>query len=201
VNIGVLTLHDPKYRELAGFTNLNKWKYCAKNGYTPLFRECENIRNYWMQYKLVQQELADFDWIWKSDTDLAITNMDIKLESILDRSEDFLIGTDFNGINCGSLFFRNTEWTCDFLCRWLSAEERFAGWTNPDQTALAHMIPLEDRSKWAVLPQRACNSYLYQNYPERGDHSGQYQDGDFCLHLPALSIPKRLQIFRSLKLS
>ena len=108
---------------------------------------------------------------------------------------DLVYSADINGLNAGVLFVRNTDWSRAFVTRWLSSRPMYERHPNADQSALAHLLHGEPREKWGAWPQRTFNSYGYGEYglvhPE-----GEWQKGDFALHLPGLSDGRRLEILR-----
>jgi Protein of unknown function, DUF273 len=76
--------------------------------------------------QIVQAYLADFDWVFWLDSDVWITNPDIRIENILPRRTatlDLAATNDPTGINAGSWMLRNSSWSRAFLEDWWNAEQ------------------------------------------------------------------------------
>ena len=65
-----------------------------------------------------------------------------------------------------------------------------------EQSALVHLLYREPKDKWKCVGQRAFNSYLYELYPGLYCPEGQYQAGDFIIHLPGVANERKLPILR-----
>ena len=198
MRIGCLTIHDDHYQRLADITNPAKRAYCDRHGYTPIFLKSPDRFDYFSFVSEAMNCLPRFDWLWVSGIDGHVTNPAVRLETFLDDEHDFITTCDFNGLNNGSMFMRNTGWMMEFLGKWLVSKHRLGGWTCPEQTALAYLLYLEPKDKWHILrPQRRCNAYMYRElkaeYPE-----GEWEPGDFFLHLAGIPLERRIEILNGL---
>jgi hypothetical protein len=55
-----------------------------------------------------------------------------------------------------------------------------------------------------ILPHPSLNSYPYEHYPEFKNvthEQGNWEEGDFLLHCPALPYEKRAEILRNAKIT
>ena len=134
--IVVVTAHDEKYEPLAEWTlDKNKLQYCLKHGYKlHCSRDCGAIASGkpimaklppipdthtpcgWGKIFVMKEALhkyPDAEWIFNTDCDVMITNMNVKIEDIVKKyaTDDthILIPADCNGINCGNMIVRNSS--------------------------------------------------------------------------------------------
>jgi mannan polymerase II complex MNN10 subunit len=116
------TLHDFNFNCLAELTlDKNKKIYCEKHNY-PLLVKTDNWKNIPIGFEKAFlifdafKKYSNCDWVFFSECDTLITNMDIKLENIIkNEQKHFVITTDLNGINAGSFFVRNSLEGKEFL--------------------------------------------------------------------------------------
>jgi hypothetical protein len=167
-------------------------------------------------YKLLamkyQLETNKFDYIMYLDMDMVIMNPSISLNTLLSlappQNSDFILTKDFNGINTGVMFAKNTEFTKWFLqTAWdqtqLIGPYSIDGIPHPfeyEQRAFHFMLDTEIwqkrklpkyngnttelRSHFAVLPQCTMNSYLLHPLEFRANpEESQYISSDFIIHL------------------
>ncbi|OUM61877.1 glycosyltransferase family 34 protein, partial [Piromyces sp. E2] len=107
-----------------------------------------------------------YDWIFWIDSDVILTNPNIKLESFLPPEQfddiNLVITHDVNGLNNGIFFFRVNAWSYEFFMKSytyayynLKTELYF-----PDQSSMLHVLQdMEDSSHYIVVPQNWFNSY------------------------------------------
>lgn len=212
MNITILTLYFDNYQPLADIVLPNLREYCRKHDYH--FYHYQEKNRDGVSYGFSKLELLllvlyenKHDYIFVTDLDIFITNPEIKIESFIDDQHDFFITEDVNGINAGSFIIRNTEWSKRWIEFILSQREGFAN----EQLVMQKFMWLKKwRTKIKVLDHPSINSYPYPEYLSEwkqfaGDaeypthEEGNWQEGDFILHLPALSLERRIEIFSELK--
>ena len=240
--IVVLTLNDEKYKPLADITAIkNKKVYCDKHGYTfhhvedagqslcgkPLKAgnppiETEYTPLGWGKMyaiKNVMDTYPDCSWIFNTDTDAMITNMDGKLEDIIkicsDQNTHIIMPTDINGINCGNMFVKNTDIGRAFVDTVIAGMPFYRNWYLFENQLMQDLLVgthLEESgitpggTLWSkvgkVVPQRLFNSYDYsghpmlKNRPHFNDilgNDGQWKRGDFMIQWPATSLEYRIE--------
>lgn len=221
------SLHNEEYEPLAELTlQNNKVKYCKRYGY-PLVVKSDGWHPMPMGFEKAYvffdafEKYPTCEWLFFSECDALITNMNITLESILDRIQPaptthMIITTDGNGINAGNLFIRNSPESKEFLQYMLQIKDKY-----PHEQAFFNDCAATTGSQHAkypqfirIVPQWLFNSYDYQTIPwlfARGPaqiwefedytrdyfgHRGQWEKGDFLIHWPSLSLEKRLQLAR-----
>jgi SAM-dependent methyltransferase len=197
-HIGVVACWDANMRELAAVTVPNHREYCQRWGLEYLGEEREPGDRHaaWLHFQLLREALPRFDWVVCLDLDLIFLNHTISLETYLDPDADFITTYDVNGLNCGVMLVRNTEWARSFLRRLWEAGPRFNGHPSSEQTALTYLLYKEPKKRWKVLPQKGLNSFLYGEYPWLDYPEGNYSSGDLILHMPARPNPRRIEVFQ-----
>ena len=202
MNIGIVTLHNESYKDLAYYTfDNNLIEYAKKQSYS-IFCKTDNFSTEYMIYFEKIKFIIDtfnnnptIDWLWWIDTDAMVTNYNIKLESIIDNDYDIIMSTDFNGLNCGSFLVKNTSKGKAWLEMIFSQRfvYRFYSHAWPEQ-----IIIMETARNYTeilkVIPQKTFNSYYYSLYGENYGHdgsgldrlglSGNWEPGDFVIHWP-----------------
>lgn len=238
----VVTVNDEKYKPLAHITAIkNKKAYCDKYGYKFVHIEDggEKLAGvptqpgnppikpthipigwgkiYAMKYAL--NTYPDSQWIFSSETDAFITNMDRKLEDIIkicaDQNTHIIIPSDVNGINCGNMFVRNSDVGRAFLDTIIAGMPLYRNWylfenqliqdllvgTHLEETGITQGGTLWSRVG-KVVPQRLFNSYDYKGHPTLKNRphfndilgtDGQWKSGDFMIQWPATSLEYRIE--------
>lgn len=121
---------NPPYMDLS--TKINK-SYCDKWGYDfkIINHKVAKIPYYWLRVQdlLNLLETTDYEYICYMDVDAVFYNHDLSVENIVDHIEketnityDMFIGNDITDgkiLNSGVFFIKNTQWSKDFIKRWL----------------------------------------------------------------------------------
>jgi hypothetical protein len=197
--IYVITAWDGNQDALAKVSMPNILAYCHRHNYGLIQARNGERHPCWWKVKAVEQALAEIkpDWAVWLDIDLWITNHTTKLEYWMSLDHDFVCSYDKNGLNAGVLFFRNTEWTRQLLERWWETDTH--GCVSPEQSALAYCLPaMNANSKWCCRPQKEFNAYDYSEYGY-SYASGQWEVGDFILHMPGVTNERRIERFTQLR--
>lgn len=186
------------FKSITELTLLRLQLYCSLHKYSLFVNECDlkSPEIVWQRIPDIQKVLADHDVAIHLDADILITNPDIRMEDILrDDGTDCWFGTDTYGINDGFCTFRNTESSQHLLC-WL-ADSVNRGYSSPQDAmgTFLHTPELRVDCNITLLPQHMVNSYMTEEYGEL-DPAGQWKEGDFILHLPAMSNDRRVEILK-----
>jgi hypothetical protein len=211
------TLHTANYERLAAITYNNKLYYCKKHKY-PLLLKNNNWRNIEIGFEKAFLILDAFnqypscEWVFFSECDTFITNMDIKLETIIqNESKHFVITTDSNGINAGSFFVRNSAEGKLFLKTLIDNISSFGNEQHYFQ--VVHDANYYNLSNLISLyPQRSFNSYEYSTMIKRNiglrnldldcfENNGNWEYGDFMIHWPSFSLEDRILLGEKYSLS
>ena len=166
------------------------------------------------------QKHPDVEWIFSSETDCMITNMDIKLEDIIEKyaNQDthFMVPADCNGTNCGNMLIKNSEIGRSFINTIIAGLPVYRHWYLFENQLIQDLLigsHLEETgmkpggtTMWSrlgkVLPQRVMNSYDYKSSPllhMRPEYKdilgtdGQWQEGDFIIQWAGTDLDFRLK--------
>lgn len=194
MNILLVTMWGNSYKEIADVTVPIMEYYAKKHNYG--FAQILLSDSIDWPYKKHEffKTAYDYDVIFYLDVDCLITNLNIKVEFFIDDKNDLFITKDWNEINGGSLILKRTE-------SGMQLNEliiKMKGIFENEQNAIVWLMGHENFSKFVkILPHPSINSYLYENYKEIGvltPEQGQWEEGQFILHTPALSFERRIDI-------
>ena len=123
----------------------NKRMYAERHGYAMVVLdhapEGGTRHPAWYKYSLALQMLSDHEYVWIIDVDTMITNMDQKLEDIINPAYHMIVGVDPNGSsNTGSVIIRSTDWSKLFLMYLWSIDNGERSGVVWDQSAFEHAI-------------------------------------------------------------
>lgn len=194
-----VTTWSPYYQPLADITLPNLWDYAFKHDYLVYEHKIEDGKFHFEKHKVFKELFnGGAGIIFYKDIDSMITNLTIPIESFIDLENDFYITKDKTELNGGVMILKNTSWCMVFNDAVLS----YKNLVNNEQNAINLMYKNPQANDFIkVLPQSTINSYLYEMYPEIGKQAhehGQWEEGDFLLHLPALTIEKRIEILKNI---
>lgn len=204
----LITTASLSWRNLANLVVPIQIEYCNKHKYVHIQRTVPSEFEFHKIKAVIEVLDEGTDLVFCLDLDTLITNHNIKIESFLDAKHDFYITQDINEINVGAVIVKNTKWSNRLL------EEIFLyGNAENEQNALK---PFMSDPKVKILPHPSINSYPYDEYaPTYGlipgrkpllgiegkptHEQGNWEQGDFIMHLPGLPMERRLEIFRKTK--
>lgn len=198
MKIGCAVHYTLSWEKLAAITIPILEKYCDKHKYLAAIDEVMNYSRYTGIDKIITalDSLEQNDVVMVLDADVLITNFTINIEDFIEDNYDLYISKDIHGINAGVFIIKSGEWSLKFLQYLLDS---IGGDIHCEQDAINKYINGKGMDKIKLLPQNSINSMLYENYAEgeQTHENGQWQVGDFILHLPAMSIQKRIEIFQN----
>lgn len=196
----------PNFQELADVTMPPLRKYCEQHGYRLVIHMDEKHQDDPRPFGFRKTEAALTELqrlpygtgiLCVMDADILITNHSIKLESFLDLEHDMWATHDVNGFNSGIYLIRATRGTAKLLEDAISRSSNIG--VHGEQDALRDTLRLIGfRDLLKIVPHPSFNSYLYTEYGLTMEHhQGQWEKGDFCLHLPGRENSRRIEIFTS----
>lgn len=194
-----VTTWSPYNQPLADVTLPNLWEYAFRHDYLVYEHKIEDGKFHFEKHRVFKQLFNDgVDVIFYKDIDSMITNQTIPITNFLDDKNDFYITEDTTELNGGVMILKNSEWCRNFNNTILS----YSGEVNNEQNAINILYRnKQENDLIKVLPQSTINSYLYESYPEIGKQTheqGQWEEGDFLLHLPALTLERRIEILKNI---
>lgn len=221
---GLLVVYNNNFSELSKITlDKNKKLYAQRHNY-HLFEKT----TWTSHFDRIHAVLELFDthphlsWLWYTDTDVLITNFKTTIQEKTSGTHDLLISTDVNGLNTGSILFRNSSQCRALLHELLKVEKEALQHWDSEQWALNQLFgfpgthhpnyPQGDSLKiphpWdktiQVVPQRMLNSYDYNLYPyipkpalDKLLTDGSWQLGDWAVHFPGVSESEKINLCNS----
>jgi hypothetical protein len=182
--VTMLTAYDDALAPLGEISRGNKAAYCGRHGYRFVCRTSgfdSERPSSWSKIRFVRAELDHADWVFWSDADSLVMNSALRLTDFIDDSVELVLSADpYHGINAGCFFVRNSSWARAFLDRVYARTEflHHPWWENAALIAL-YEEDAEVRRHVAVVPNKLFNGYPYEG--------GNYEAGDFMIHLPGLA--------------
>lgn len=192
----------PTYAEISKITSKSVIDYSNSHGY--YYAICDEDLSgraiSWDKVFLTRKYLQEYSYVWCIDSDVQIINHNRKLEDIVDKNHDVFITcyySDINHLNTGSIIYRNSEWTHNFLKEiWEDAE-----FIEPrpncffEQSAIMKWYKNhpDEQHHFKMLKVRDCNSHYHGGMTHMDVN---YQKGDLCVHLCGTDNYYRMETFK-----
>lgn len=213
MKICVATLYNDRYKSIAEETIPNKKEYCLTKGLDFICKTEGFSIDLGFEKILLLIDLISskkYDWIYWCGCDTLITNFNLKLDDFIDENFHLIATTDSHGFNSDSFLIKSSPESLLFCNSVMGLFDKYnrVGQCAMEQDAMNELF--SDRFSHFVkfLPQRAFNSYLYdlyvhmKEYSERKDlfgNIGEWASGDFLLHIPGISLDRKLSILKDYK--
>jgi hypothetical protein len=198
----IATIYNPDYAFICDVTNPNKQRYAARHGYEfiPSVIEISHLDLSFARYgwytRLLQSNF--YDWLFCCDGDMIFTNFTILLNSFVGTDHHFVIAKDALMVQAGVFLVRNSPHGRSILRRISAMQSQFRDGLRDQEAIQVAMSEFPEAFK--VLPQRRLQSYEYGLYKDLGGNylkaqdadgnDGQWQPGDFALHVPGVGEQK-----------
>ena len=182
----------------------SKVEYCNRHGYTYILGGEE----YWdrdrpfswskvpFMLKNIREAIVSglYDYIWMSDADVLITNMDLRIEdqilAFFPAQKDLLMTFDScHHINAGNIIFRPCAWAVDFLERTYQQTDVIyhIWWENAAMCKLFEENEA-DRAHLEVTGKH----YMFNAYLMGMPNERLWQQGDFLVHFAGVYDTKKM---------
>lgn len=201
MKIALVTFNSVDYQELADITLPGKQAYCMRHGYDLLSGIHSGADSMgWDRIAVVQQHLPNYDAVMWIDTDAIITNHTKPVTDVLKPGDQFVLTADLYGINTGTFIAVRTQMTVQFLFAILHAGPQLVAHHHwKEQEMIIRLLTGPPFEKFAtVLPQNAMNSYINGELGRPDWFMGNYQPGDWIVHLAGVPYARKLEIARFL---
>eukprot|EP00759_Apiculatamorpha_spiralis_P020283 PhF_6_TR2570/c0_g1_i1/m.4354 len=143
----------------------------------------------WSKIPMLKRWLPHYDWVMWMDGDAFFMDAEKSLDTVLDDKYDFIVAKDWNDINLGIFFIKNSPYSFQLLeDMWNVPRQHW--YPFEEQSALHHLTSLERNRAVAEQnlkhikfpPQRDINAYPDEfSY---GNQVAMYRKGDFIAHFP-----------------
>ncbi len=200
MNICILILYTNSWQNIADVVLDNAVEYTYKHGYNLSIRRYPECFSGYDKLEWSKSLLLENDYVWNLDLDALITNHNIRIEQFLDSDKNFFITYGANTYNAGSFILKKSAWANWFIEYLLSkkGEEKM----HCEQDAILKYIEEYGTEDICILPHPSINSFMYDLYPEYSNvkhEEGNWEEGDFVLHLPGIGMDKRYEILKNTK--
>jgi hypothetical protein len=179
----------------------SKRAYCARHGYEYIQAEEESWDRTrpisWSKVPLLKKYAAmkdKYDYIWMSDADVYITNLDLKLEDhvlpLLPDNKDFLLTYDScQHVNAGNVILRPSEWSLTFLDKvWDQKEFLYHIWW--ETAAICHLMATNPSDMLRIECTR--DAYRFNAYLQGVEGARLWQPGDLLVHFAGVYDPVKM---------
>jgi hypothetical protein len=169
----------------------SKRSYCARHGYEYIQAEEESWDRTrpiaWSKVKVWKKYAAmkdKYDYIWISDADVYITNLNLKLEDhvlpLLPDNKDLLLTYDScQHVNSGNMILRTGEWAVDFCQRvWDQTEFIYHIWW--ENAAICHIMATSSSDMLRI--ECTTEAYRFNAYLQGVEGARLWQHGDLLVH-------------------
>jgi hypothetical protein len=184
VRIALVTFNTSAYQELADITLPGKFAYCQRHGYDLISGPYVGDAS-WDRVAVVAQHLHKYDAIMWIDCDAIIANLTKPLTDLLQKDDHFLITADLYGPNTGVFIAVNTPLCQQFLYAVLNAGPQLVKYHHwNEQEAIIRFLqspPFNTVARY--VPQNSMNSYINSELKRPDWFMGNYQPGDWIVHL------------------
>lgn len=188
-DIAVVTLGTPNMNNMLIHSRRNHVHYCSKHGYDYIYYNDSLVPREivtWNKIYVIKKHLRKYKWVIWIDSDAIFTNMNITLESIIEKSENnsLLVCDDIGGwsFNSGVMFWKNNDWSHEQL-KHICNMEHLTHARGAEQQQLINL--LHGKSGYNIYPRKLFNQ-----------HPHEYEDGDFILHMMGKEEHERIEVFR-----
>ncbi len=193
---------SPYRKEMFDLIWPNMDAYANRHGYDTCVIHLEDGVFGYKKHEKFKKLMADgYDLICYRDDDALFTNLSIPYDSFIDEEHSFYITKDTGGFNGGSVIIKNTKEGREFNEDILNSDGGIFG---NEQEYYNHQYATFDKNVVKTLNHPSINSYdyrYYKEFPERigKEDLGDWRDGHFLLHLPAMTIQKRIEVIKQTK--
>lgn len=210
MKICLYTMQGHELSEMGKITAPNKLEYCNRHGYT--FHQEPFTNCMWQGFERLPH-LAEmlyaglFDWIYCLGCDALITNLNIRLETLINPAFGIIMATDAMMIQSDSFLIQNAHNSLALLDKAWEHRGAPIGKASEQSTIQGLMSNPFYSNTVKLVPQRTLNSYEYSLYNDMGPpytshrdrfgNDGQWQRGDFVLHVPGRPLDTKIRTLAS----
>lgn len=202
----VFTEYGDNFSGIASITIPINKEYCLRHGYEyrELILEGTGNEYYYKKHEYIRDlfDNKECELVFYLDCDAIITNHKIRIESFMTYGATFWVTEHAGELNGGAILVRCYSRGNDINNFVLAHRDKFP---NEQNVLNNYRKELEYANTMQVLSHPSFNSLDYSKYPEfpevRKREEGHWHEGDFVLHVPALSLEKRLEVLKNAKIT
>lgn len=201
MRIKVFTHWSDEYKIMMALTSVNRLEYCLRYGYDYVTRhhsssDCKTIQK--ERELFLIDELKDCEYLLFMGADTLFTNMNIKVEDIINKfpiETKLIIGNCYNGINNDVMFIKSCQESINYFLEVLKRLDH-----QPNDQGAQNEIGDSFPNFLISRPhQKLFNSmptWLYPHVPD--PKGGTWSEGDYIFHVPGLAIQQRIQCLQDI---
>lgn len=200
MNTALLSFYTSDYQPLVDVTGPVKDAYCARWGYAHIVKLApygDASRYYAFQRLHYLRDLLfgdlpegrGIETVLVMNSHAQVMNHSIPVEALLNDSHDFYIAADVNGLNAGVFVVRKSEWLKTWLDFLLALEAVHHDHCWKEQKLMQdNWQRAEFKPRIQLVDQRRLGAYLWKFYAWADTSPGQWQPGDWIIHVPGRSV-------------
>lgn len=190
MRIALITQWNDDFAEIAKITVPVMQEYCLRHGYSFYAMHCtESPHEIIMKRsRFIASMYPRYGAVVHVDADCLLTNLRIKIGDIAPLDQDWHVAASGNGkiINDGVSIWRKDDTTEAFLSN--HAYDCFRG------AILQDAVAMDDSLKVFNPPAGLINACLKDEYEPPMPDDVNWEWGNFCLHLLAMSNQRRIEL-------
>ena len=203
----IITLYQANYSRLADVVLPNWREYAARHGYDVVAgpegpgRDVLSLgfRKAALTREILFETANNWDAALVMDLDVLVTNLTVPLTDFVDSDHHYFVTTGFNGLCNGTHIIRKTPEGKEIIDAIIANR---GGYSNEQDVIKGSLdrAPFAGRIKFS--PYTSFGSFRLDLYPEHAPatrEKGQWQQGDFLLHLAAKPLDERIRIFSEMQ--
>lgn len=210
MNFAVYTMHNSStIGDLVAITKPNKLEYCRRHGYS--YHEEEWTQSLFPGFErlpvlIYLLQCGHYDWVFWLGSDALITNLNVNLESLVDKDHGIVMATDAWQVQMDSFLIQRSHGGLSLLQSVWEHHASPIGQFMEQSTLDFLMWQPEFLNVVKLVPQRTMNSYRYSLYSDLGQRYqsgidclgrvGEWEPGDFVFHVPGRPLETKLSALR-----
>ena len=204
MKIAIISISSESYKPLSDVAYPYWRRYCEKHGYDFISEGATDPRGTnWQKISMIGHYLKLYDLVLWVGADTVVTNSEITIEQfwLLQGKPKVLLSTDVFGVNSDVMLFSQSVesemllYAIDTLGYQLYEKHHWG-----EQKSIIRFVHQKPYSDWVkIIPQKGMNSYLHRLYGRPENWPGNWEQGDWILHLPGLPLDERLRVIEELK--
>ncbi len=200
LKIAVTTFYSPNYESLAALTIPPLQKWCDLHGYYLNINKINDGTKHHFIKTVDARELLNFyDIVFAIENDILLTNMRINIEDYVSNpAKHFYLTHDVNGANTGTFIACSSEACKQLLDILNNSRGNFGDEQNFFETTDINIVQQLPHPSINSIPYKYYHNYGYIKYNgelEPTHEQGNWQVGDFTMHLPGMTLERRCEIF------
>lgn len=203
MKLAIISICSESYKVLSDVTYPAWRDYAARHGYDFISEGATDARGInWQKISMIEDHIKLYDLVLWVGADTIVTNPENKIEQfwMSHGTPSMIMSADVCGINSDVMLFAKGAASEMFLYAVNNLGYDFYKdhhWGEQEAIIrFAHQKPYSDWVK--IIPQKGFNSYIHAEYGRSSEWPGNWEKGDWILHLPGISLERRIEVLNGL---